>query len=190
MLQLGAADPAGAQAPEPADPAVARLNHAGYARKRHCTAVAVAPRVALTAAHCLDGVPADEFHLLFGYARMGWAGEGRIGAVHPLGGDLAALCLVEPAPAVRPVGPPPRQGEPVRLVGYGRPRTHVQHPRTCAVLGRGGGRLGIDCPATQGDSGGPVIDREGRVVGILSRAGHADALAVGVPADAAAACGR
>lgn len=176
--------------PADADPAVARLNQAGYARKRHCTAVAVAPRVALSAAHCLAGVPTDEFHILFGYARMGWVAQGRIAAAHDVGGDLAVLCLAEPAPATTGLGPPPAVGATAQVVGYGRPRVHVQQPRRCRVQATAADGMLLDCGAAEGDSGGPVLDAAGHVVGIVSRAGPAHSLAVPVPSDVAAVCER
>ncbi|MEM8665411.1 MAG: hypothetical protein AAGF49_14970, partial [Pseudomonadota bacterium] len=80
-----------ASAEEGAASAVGRLNHAGYAHRRHCTFAAVSPKVALTAAHCVAGVEADTLHLLYGYGRMTWVAEGAVAAVEPLGGDLAAL---------------------------------------------------------------------------------------------------
>lgn len=191
MLALGThLGPAVAAGPGETGDAVARLNQAGYSRKRHCTAVAVAPRVVLTAAHCLAGAPADEFHILFGYARMDWEASGTIGAVRPLGGDLAALCLGEAAPATLGIGPAAGAGDTVRIVGYGRPRVHLQHARDCRVLGTGGGEMLLDCGATEGDSGGPVLDGAGRVVGILSRASPERAIAVAVPAGTAEVCGQ
>lgn len=169
-------------------PAIGRLNHAGYSRRRHCTMVAVAPETVLTASHCLEGLPASAFHLLFGYARMTWQSERMAVAAHPVAGDLSALCLGEPVAATRAIGPPPAVGDAVVFVGYGRPRVHLQAARACTVARRGGGEIALDCPAPQGASGGPVLDSAGRVVAILSRTGRSTAIATLVPADVAERC--
>ncbi|GAB5374858.1 MAG: hypothetical protein AcusKO_13200 [Acuticoccus sp.] len=169
-------------------PAIGRLNHAGYSRRRHCTMVAVAPETVLTASHCLEGLPASAFHLLFGYARMTWQAERTATAAHPVAGDLSALCLAEPVATARAIGPPPAVGDAVVWVGYGRPRVHLQEARTCIVARRGGGEIALDCPAPRGASGGPVLDGAGRVVAILSRTGRSTSIATLVPADVAERC--
>ncbi|MAH67366.1 MAG: hypothetical protein CMJ27_13490 [Phycisphaerae bacterium] len=40
------------------------------------------------------------------------------------------------------------------------------------VIGVDGGELAVDSPFDAGDSGGPVFDLEGRLIGIVSRCGH------------------
>ena len=40
------------------------------------------------------------------------------------------------------------------------------------VIGTDGGELAVDSPFDAGDSGGPVLDLDGRLVGIVSRCGH------------------
>lgn len=170
------------------EPAIGRLNHAGYSRQRHCTMVAVGPRAVLTAAHCLKGLPASAFTLLFGYARMAWVAERTADTAQVVGGDLALLCLAEPVSDWLAVGPPPAPGTAVSWTGYSRPRVHLATVRACALVGRRGDEAVLDCAAPQGASGGPVRDGAGHVVAILSRTGPASAVATLVPPDIAARC--
>lgn len=170
------------------EPAIARANHAGYARRRHCTAFAVAPRVVVTAAHCLADVDPAATDLLFGYARMAWVAhvspiEGR-----DLGDDVAVLCLGEDAPAVLPVGPVPKRNAEVSVTGYGAPRVHVPTTHVCTVLARVDGDLLLDCPATHGASGGPVRDADGRAIAVMVATARASSLAAPLPQDIAEAC--
>jgi hypothetical protein len=208
--QPGLADNAPTPAGKDGQPAIGRLNHAGYARRRHCTAFAVAPRVALTATHCLARIAPDRTTLLFGYARMVWLAEGQPLRAVDLGADLAALCLAADAPATLPVAA--AAAGPVTAVGYGTPRTHLQHRVACRIAAVAGRDALLDCAGTQGTSaapategappaesairgsltvgasGAPVLDADGRAVAVVSRAGPAGAVAATIPANAAAAC--
>lgn len=166
--------------------AIARLNHAGYDRRRHCTAFAVAPRVVLTAAHCLDGVAAYRMTLLFGYDRMTWTAEGRAVRTVDLGGDVAALCLAADAPAT--LGIAEAGAGAVTVIGYGSPRTHLQTTAPCRLGAIAGRDALLDCPAAPGASGAPVLDGMGRAVAVVSRTARVSAVAATIPAGAAAAC--
>lgn len=169
--------------------AIGRANYAGHARRRHCTMFAIAPRVALTAAHCLDGIAADRLHLLFGYGRMTWSAHLVPTRAVDLGGDIAALCLAQDAPAVLPTAEePPVAGDVVRVVGYGRPRRHVLSEVSCTVRAVRGTAALLDCAPTPGASGAPVIDARGHAVALVTQSGAAGALAPLLPADAAPAC--
>jgi hypothetical protein len=174
---------------EDPEPAVGRVNHAGYRHKRHCTAFAIAPRVAVTATHCLARIDPTEMHLLFGYARMDWRAHRSPSTAVDLGGDVAVLCLPEEAPATLPVSVrPPAREDPVRILGYGRPSVHLQSDTRCTVLALMDDEILLDCPQSRGASGGPVLDETGAVVAVMSRTSRASSVAGLLPAGAAARC--
>ncbi|WP_420393706.1 trypsin-like serine peptidase [Acuticoccus sp.] len=174
-------------AQDDADPAVGRLNHAGYRHKRHCTAFAVAPRVVVTAAHCLAGLEPQRAHLLFGYARMDWVAHVAPAFAVTLEDDVALLCLADRAPAQLAVGPAPAAGDAVTVVGYGRPVRHLQSRAACRVL-EGGGALVLDCPQSPGASGGPVLNAAGEAVAVVSRTAATRSLATVLPRGLARRC--
>ena len=147
----------------------------------------MAPRVALTAAHCLEGLKAEESHLLLGYDRGSWQEHLQPRAMRDLGFDLAALCL-DQAAAARPLPlaqDPAVAGEPLTIAGYGRPRVHVLQATECRVAGPGDGKtLRLDCPSPHGKSGAPVLrDAAGSpaVVAIAVASSASQTLAVSVP---------
>jgi len=108
------------------------------------------------------------------------------------GEDIALVVLSEPvAPSeARPIAPrldaPPDVGERYAAVGYGatsafgtdNDRRRRRDDRLVACVGRAcnGGRgyatewIGGDGPCA-GDSGGPALDAEGRVIGVMARGG-------------------
>ena len=163
--------------------AVARLQVPGIAR---CTAVVVAPRLAVTAAHCLwsrrlgGWVPAGAVHVLAGYAAGTFsahllvAGYRVAPGYNPAdtgatrGADLALVSLAAPAPDVLALaGETPRPGTAAVLGGYNQDRAEVIEADTrCAVTGTahdpdGRTLLLHDCDATRGTSGGPLLIRDG-----------------------------
>ena len=79
---------------------------------------------------------------------------------------------LEPAPFRSP-----EKGEWVVMLGHaGMMRNHdLDVPQPAARVGRvlrvSGPRLEVDAPFDSGDSGGPVVDLEGRIIGIVSRSG-------------------
>lgn len=160
-LLLAADAVLGQEAGEPLhDDAIGRLNSAGFRAVRHCTVTAVAPRVALTAAHCVHGVEAGELHVLFGYDRGAWRQHLGVASAHadPDGADVAVLCLDGTAERTLPVGPVPESAARVEVAGYGIPRQHVLSRTACTVLARAERRLALECAVSPGTSGAPVLD--------------------------------
>lgn len=167
--------------------AIGRLNYAGYKQRRHCTAFLVAPQVAMTAAHCLDGLEPDQVHLLLGYDRGGWQQHLRANGFwrSPDGKDLAALCLTGPARAAPlavtagEVAP----GEELSILGYGLPSVHLLSRRDCLVNADSpqDGVL-LNCPVSKGTSGGPVLSRTNEeVVAVISATTREQSIAVPMP---------
>ena len=155
------------------DAAIGRLNRAGYRERRHCTASLVAPREAVTALHCVEGIPVGELHLLLGYDRGEFAEHHRVASVIASeGADVARLCLAE-ASAAEPLPSAAAVPEPGPAVvrGYPRTRAHAQEPRACGLVpGDGSALATLDCPLEQGFSGSPVRSPgpDGPVIGVAS----------------------
>ncbi len=158
--------------------ALARLQIPGVSR---CTAVLVAPRTALTAAHCLwerrlgHWTPAASIHLLSRYAAGGFAAHAlaakyRIGpGFDPLAAspnraaDIAVVTLAAPlgGTPLALAAAPPAPGTPAMLGGYNQDRAEVIDADTaCHITGRGPGLLLHDCAGTRGTSGGPLLTRD------------------------------
>lgn len=156
---------------------VARLQIAGVSR---CTAVLVAPRVALTAAHCLwerrlgHFAPPGLVHVLWRYADGAFAahtlavryriapGYDPSNAGGNRAADVAAVVLAEPLgreplplAAAAPVA-----GTPAMLGGYNQDRAEILAADTaCRIVGRSPDLLAHDCNGTRGTSGGPLLVR-------------------------------
>ncbi len=174
---------------ETADPAIGRLNHAGFSSRRHCTFAAISKDTALTAAHCVAGIAPEELKLLYGYSRMTWVAEGTVRGVEPLGGDLVALCLDAEPPATLALGAPAEAEDLMTIVGYGQPGVHLQQRAECHVLAEVGGmELLLDCPSAHGTSGAPLLAADGTVAGVMSRTGRGSSMAISVPPEAATVC--
>ena len=171
-----------------AHPAVGRLNHAGYRTRQHCTAFLVGPGLALTAAHCVDGLRPGDLHLLLGYRQGAWEAHLRPTAVRPEpgGADVAALCVDGGAPWLPMAQTPPAVGERLLVLGYGRPRVHALTATSCTVMAYdGGGRLRLDCPLPPGASGAPVLrpTADGHeAVAVISMSSRTASLAIRAPA--------
>ena len=166
---------------------IGRLNYAGFKEQQHCTAFLVAPQVAMTAAHCLDGLEPDQVHLLLGYDRGGWQEHLRADGFwrSPDGKDLAALCLTQPAQAV-PLAVTAGEvasGEELAVLGYGLPSVHLLSRRDCLVEAdspRDG--VLLNCPVSAGTSGGPAFSRTSEeVVAVVSATTEEQSIAVSVP---------
>jgi protease YdgD len=188
---------------------LARLQIPGVGR---CTAVLVAPNVALTAAHCLYSrrlghfVPPGSVHLLNGYADGDFAGHTvaslyRVAAGYDpaqpdrsFGVDAAMLVLAEPllvAPLTL-VPEAPVRPQAAMLGGYSQDRSEIIMADTdCRItevgLDRGGhALLRHACLATHGTSGAPLLVADGaggwRVAGLEVGALVSGAGGVAVPA--------
>ncbi len=185
--------------------ALVRLQIPGVSR---CTAVLVAPHLALTAAHCLYSrrlgrfAPAASVHLLSHYASGDFtahsvAASFRIAAGYdparaqtPQPDDAALLRLATPmqADTLALAEAEPPAGTAAMLGGYSQDRSEIiSADRAChvaSVLGQAG--LRHDCTATRGTSGAPMLvqDRDGtwRIVGIAvgAASGRNGGLAVGL----------
>lgn len=147
----------------PADPRIARLNHAGFASRGHCTGFATQAGILITAAHCLPGIQSDTVHALFAYDTGHYAlhnTSSRGSYRHLEGRDVAALCdplrHTEGFPLAEK---PPKPGAKVSVQGYGIPKAHVLQMTTCTVLSVEDSniRIRLDCPLPPGTSGAPVI---------------------------------
>jgi protease YdgD len=164
---------------------VARLQIPGVDR---CTAFLIAPRLAITAAHCLYAVRLhryarpDSVHLLTGYA----SGEYRLhsiatsyrvasgyDAAHPyaaLGSDIAVLTLAAPlGDGTVPLplaSAAPVPGLALALGGFSQDRAEVlladQGCEVVAVMNdeHGTPLLRHSCTATHGTSGAPLLSRQ------------------------------
>jgi len=174
--------------------AVALLRIPGEGR---CTAVLIAPRIALTAAHCLAGrrlaheVPAGSVHVLTGYAAGGFARHSVASSYRRAadGVDAARLTLAEPIglDVLELAAADPAVGTAVMLGGYNQDRAEVIAADTaCHVIAIEPGRVFHDCAGTRGTSGAPLLARAAdgawSVVGLQVAAFTGRAGGVAVPA--------
>lgn len=153
-----------------------------------CTATVIAPRVIVTAAHCVGGAPANALEVVFGPDL--WTSTTRIpivgGRAHPEwnpethANDIAVLILGATAPiapiAVNRTALPDLTGTDVRLVGYGITSGTASDIGTrragiARISETGADELrmvpgpGMSC---RGDSGGPVLGASGELIGVTS----------------------
>lgn len=185
--------------------AVGRLNNASGT---YCTGVLVGRRTAVTAAHCLRARGAgrmmrpESIHFLLGYERGEYSFHSVAESVHvpksfdPADprttpeSDWAVIRLKEEPPEQHPRMPLLVDAEPASFiaVGYARERRYwLTSSAPCEpsdveenelVLGR--------CRTAEGYSGGPLIDPEGRLVGVQIGSGlrNGEAVVLGVPSSA------
>lgn len=149
------------------DPAIGRLNHAGHRERVHCTVALVGPSEALTAAHCIDGLPIDALHVVLGYDRGDYAEHLRVRSAEAAEGlDIVRLCLDAPAEA-EPLGVGGPLAAAMEAVGYPRSQAHRQRRYACAEIAADEREVVVDCVLEPGMSGAPLL-AEGRVGGVVS----------------------
>lgn len=168
------------------DPAVGLLRVVlpGGAGTGFCTATAVSRTIAITAAHCADGIAYD---ISFAAQPNLSATLGTAGYIHaqvmadpaydgnPVDGhDISVVLLAGSAPATVPLGAAPAVGAPVRAVGYGM---NVPGQNGVGVGVKRQVGVTVDSVATHeivigaaghttchGDSGGPIFNAAGALV--------------------------
>jgi len=167
----------------PPDPRIARLNHAGFKSRGHCTGFAIRQGALITAAHCLPRIRTDTVHVLLGYETGSLERHIKTpGASYRImpGRDIAALCDIEDrSDGFRLTDTAPKAGTRVVVQGYGAPRAHALQKTACSVLSRSrDGRMRLDCPLPPGTSGAPVMLMGSRqVIGVVSASSAAGSLA-------------
>jgi protease YdgD len=172
--------------------AVGKLQATAGSLRTTCTAVLVAPRQALTAAHCLFNVRTQRnflpssLHVLLGFEGQRFDAAVAVAdfvtgpgfdynePVRTRRSDWAVLTLVVPLGTPERLLPVadrlPVAGTMATIGGYGRDNPNVlTADLDCRVLGQESGLLRHDCAAIQGVSGAPLLawmDGRWRVAGI------------------------
>jgi V8-like Glu-specific endopeptidase len=156
------------------DPAVGRLNHAGFKSRAHCTAFLMEDGAVISAAHCLPDISTDTVHVLLGYERGSVVRHIKTpaNAYRVLQErDISALCRSEKlAHGFRPAALSLNIGLSVDVHGYSRPRVNVLQKTACAIktLPRES-IVTLDCTLPPGTSGAPVTVTGTRdIVGVVS----------------------
>ncbi|MBN1336315.1 MAG: trypsin-like peptidase domain-containing protein [Deltaproteobacteria bacterium] len=195
LTLLAVADPAPIDLPEPAS--VARWSDSVVllvTGSSWCAGVVVDDRgTVATAYHCVASNRRVRVRTRGGAERWGRASAWRVDRdlalveVPGLGGEVPPLPLRSG---------PPVQGEPVWALGHPLALAADRSPYlqgllgwsvTRGVVGAVGTRMiQLDAPVNPGNSGGPVMDASGRVVGVTSRRLHAEGLGFAARADALA----
>jgi S1-C subfamily serine protease len=144
---------------------------------------ALAPDVLITNRHVLAGADTLEVSTWDGHTLQ--TSSAKVGVL----GDLGLVVVDGKLPQVGRYGAAPKAGEPVTVVGYplGGPLT----PSPGTIIDRvDGSELGIQgtvirltATVLPGNSGGPVLDSHGRIVGIVYAIERATGFGLAVPVD-------
>ena len=166
----------------PADPAIGRLNHAGFKSRAHCTSFTTKDGALITAAHCLPGILTDTVHVLLGYEQGTLQHHSRTPASAYLTlpeRDIAALCNAPKTSGGMTLSQePPSPGTKITVRGYGAPNVHVLQETTCSVQTTSNPDFVVlDCALPPGTSGAPVtIAETGHIIGLVSASAPARTL--------------
>lgn len=151
-----------------------------------CTGVLVAPDLVMTAAHCVRGSAQTPETIRFD---AGWVadkptvqrrgaevilvGEGEVEGLAGLTEDVALLVLDAALPPgdFPPVAISVPGGGPFTLIGFDRAAPDApQRAAQCRPLAGPPGLLALDCPVVSGNSGAPLLERDGsgwRLVAVM-----------------------
>lgn len=144
---------------------------------------ALAPDVLVTNRHVLAGASVLEVSTWNG--RTHQVSTASVGTL----GDLGIVTVEGRLPLVGRFGPPPRENALVTAVGYplGGP---LQLSRGAVVDRVDGGELGVPGTVVRitarvrpGNSGGPLLDRRGRIAGIVYAIERSTGFGLAIPAD-------
>lgn len=144
---------------------------------------AISPHVLITNRHVLAGASVLEVNTWDG--RDDTVSTAAVGAL----GDLGVASVDQTLPHVAQFGTPAEAGDLVTVVGYplGGPLTFAQGVVIDRVDGRpfgiDGGVLRITARVEHGNSGGPVFDTRGRVVGVVFAIETATGFGLAIPTD-------
>lgn len=156
------------------DPAIGRLNHAGFKSRAHCTSFVMQDGAVISATHCLPTVSTDMVHVLLGYER-GSVLQHITTPAHAYRvlqeRDIAVLCRPDPLDhGFQPASPSLSTGISVDVHGYGRPRVNVLQKTACSIKTIPRENLvSLDCTVPPGTSGAPVTVAGTReIIGVVS----------------------
>lgn len=136
------------------------------------SAVAIDAHTLVTNRHVIAGAGVLELDAWDGTSIQADVAQARSGRLV----DVGIVEVSDTLPAVARTGPPPTRGEPVTVVGYplGGPLTLTAGKvagyidgRTLGPLGFDGRVIEVSATVHHGNSGGPLLDARGRVVGIV-----------------------
>jgi V8-like Glu-specific endopeptidase len=149
-----------------------------------CTASIIAPRVVLTAHHCIDGAQPSSVKLFVGSSDDSLTAEYNVSEIRPVpnagvgdleGNDVALLVLSVPAREtpiqIARTSPTPLIAGDVTAIGYGRTpsgQVGTKYTTSATVQAVQAGYIVVEPAVCQGDSGGPAIGPDGLVYGVAS----------------------
>lgn len=189
--------------------AIGRVNIGGYRKTRHCTGTLIAPRLVVTASHCLVDKrsgkthPLHNIHFLAGVKRESSMAHGKADCVRFLKtyrhtktkslrrflSDVAMVVLKEPL-AVAPVSLVRKMsfdaGRPLQHLSYSRDsRYQLTADTKCYLRGKKDGLWFTNCDTHFGSSGGPVfVQIDGKpVLAAIMVGGLQNKYSIAVPID-------